>query len=129
MNEVSQSSPVSMQAESLKKMVLQALDDLKAENIRVLDVRKQASFTDFMVFASGNSTRHVKSIAAEVIEKTRLAKMSPLGVEGDDVGEWVLVDLGDVVVHVMLPDTRLFYDLEKLWSEEPGDSDQNIHSK
>ena len=129
MNEVSQSSPVSMQAQSLKKLALQALDDLKAENIRVLDVRKQASFTDFMIFASGKSTRHVKSIAAELVEKAKLANMPPLGVEGEDVGEWVLVDLGDVVVHVMLPDTRLFYDLEKLWSEEIADFDQSIHAK
>lgn len=129
MNEVKQSSPVSIQAESLKKLALQALDDLKAENIRVLDVRKQASFTDFMIFASGKSTRHVKSIAAEVVENAKLAKLPPLGVEGEDVGEWVLVDLGDVVVHLMLPDTRLFYDLEKLWGEELADSEQSLHSK
>lgn len=129
MNEVTQSSPVSLQAESLKKLALQALDDLKAENIRVLDVRKQASFTDFMIFASGNSSRHVKSIATELVEKAKLDILPPLGVEGEDVGEWVLVDLGDVVVHIMLPDTRLFYDLEKLWGEDQANSDQATHSK
>ena len=129
MNEVTRSSPDSMQAESLKKLALQSLDDLKAINIRVLDVRKLASFTDFMIFASGSSSRHVKSIAAEVAEKAKLARVPPLGVEGEDVGEWVLVDLGDVVVHVMLPDTREFYDLEKLWTVELTDTDIGTHSE
>ena len=123
MNDVTQSSPVPLQAENIKKIVIQALEDLKAENIQVLDIRKQASFTDFMIFASGKSTRHVKSIAIQVVEQAKLASLPPLGVEGEDVGEWVLVDLGDVVVHIMLPDTRLFYDLEKLWSEELSETD------
>jgi ribosome-associated protein len=122
MNDVPQSSPVSLQVENVKKIAIQALEDLKAENIQVLDIRKQASFTDFMIFASGKSSRHVKSIATEVVEAARLANFPALGVEGEDVGEWVLVDLGDVVVHVMLPDTREFYDLEKLWREELTES-------
>jgi len=122
MNDVIQSAPVSLQAENIKKIVMQALEDLKAENIQVLDIRKQASFTDFMIFASGRSSRHVKSIATQVVETASQAKFPALGVEGEDVGEWVLVDLGDVVVHVMLPDTREFYDLEKLWKEELTES-------
>ncbi len=128
MNKLDQSSPASLQAEAIKKLALQALDELKAENIQVLDVRIQASFTDYMIFASGKSSRHVKSIARQVIDAAKLAKMPPLGVEGEDVGEWVLVDLGDVVVHVMLPDTRLFYDLEKLWGEELVDTGYGTHS-
>ncbi len=128
MNKSNQSSPASLQSEAIKKVALQALEELKAENIQVIDVRIQASFTDYMIFASGKSSRHVKSIAGEVIDAAKLAKMPPLGVEGEDVGEWVLVDLGDVVVHVMLPDTRLFYDLEKLWGEELVDSGYGAHS-
>ncbi len=128
MNKSNQSSPASLQSEAIKKVALQALEELKAENIQVIDVRIQASFTDYMIFASGKSSRHVKSIAGEVIDAAKLAKMPPLGVEGEDVGEWVLVDLGDVVVHVMLPDTRLFYDLEKLWGEELVDTGYGTHS-
>jgi ribosome-associated protein len=118
MSKVSKSSPTPMQPEAIKKLALQALDDLKAENVIVLDVHNHANFTDFMIFASGRSARHVKSIANEVIEGAKAANLPPLGIEGEDVGEWILVDLGDVIVHVMLPDTRQFYDLEKLWSEE-----------
>lgn len=115
---MTQSIPTSVQAETTKKLVLQALEDLKANDIVVLDVRIQASFTDYMIFASGTSNRHVGSIASAVIDAAKLANMPPYGVEGEDVGEWVLVDLGDVIVHVMLPDTRRFYEIEKLWSEE-----------
>jgi ribosome-associated protein len=107
-----------LQAEATRKMALQALEDLKAENVVVLDVRSIASFTDYMIFASGNSTRHVNAIAESVIEAARSAGQPPVGVEGEEVGEWVLVDLGDVVLHVMLPDVRLYYELEKLWGEE-----------
>lgn len=112
------SIPRSVQAETTKKLALQALEDLKARDIVVLDVRIQANFTDYMIVASGTSSRHVISIAAAVVDAAKLANMPPYGVEGEDVGEWVLVDLGDVIVHVMLPDTRRFYEIEKLWSEE-----------
>lgn len=114
------STPSLLQAEALRKLALTAMDDLKAEKPVVLDVRKVASFTDYMIFASGNSTRHVNAIADSVIEAARAAGNPPLGVEGQEVGEWVLIDLGDVVVHVMLPDIRLYYELEKLWGEELG---------
>ena len=109
---------ISLQAESLKKIVIEALEALKAQDIATIDVRGRASFTDTMIFASGTSTRHVISIAESVIEAARDAGLPPIGVEGETIGEWVLIDLGDAVVHVMLPETRAFYDLEKLWNEE-----------
>jgi ribosome-associated protein len=117
-NQVTNSKPGQLQAEATRKMALGALDALKAENVVVLDVREIASFTDYMIFASGNSSRHVGAIAQSVIEAASAAGQPPLGVEGQEAGEWILVDLGDVVVHVMLPDVRQYYELEKLWSEE-----------
>lgn len=110
------------QTEAAKAMVLAALEDIKANDVVVLDVSPYASFTDYMVFASGTSSRHVSSIAGSVIDAAKKQNSPPLGVEGLDVGDWVLVDLGDVVVHVMLPATREFYDLEKLWGEEMADA-------
>ena len=110
--------PTNLQVEATRKLALEALDALKADNIVVLDVRAQASFTDYMIFASGSSRRHVSAIADSVVEAAKAAGDPALGVEGEDVGEWVLVDLGDVVVHIMLPDVRLYYELEKLWGEE-----------
>ena len=115
---VTDGQPTSLQAEATRKRALAALESLKAEDIVQLDVRPRASFTDYMIFASGNSTRHVNAIGEAVIEAARDAGEPPLGVEGADVAEWILIDLGDVVVHVMLPDVRRYYELEKLWSEE-----------
>ena len=99
--------------------MIDALEEVKAQNLVVLDVRGVASFTDLMVIASGTSTRHVKALADKVIESCRLAGVRPLGVEGAQEAEWVLVDLGDLVLHVMLPQTREFYNLEKLWAMHP----------
>ena len=99
-----------------------ALDDLKALDPVVMDVRRLSSIMDYLVIASGTSSRHVKSLAGNVLMKAKEHGLRPLGVEGERVGEWVLVDFGDVVVHVMQPATRSFYDLERLWSvrsEEP----------
>jgi ribosome silencing factor RsfS/YbeB/iojap len=100
----------------LRSIVLAALDDLKARDIREIDVRDKSSVTDLLVVASGTSSRHVKSIADEVVMKAKKAGLPPIGVEGQREGEWVLVDLGDIIVHVMLPRTREFYGLERLWT-------------
>jgi ribosome-associated protein len=100
---------------SLEQIVAGALDDLKAVDIHVLDVRHLTTVTDTMVVASGRSDRHVRAIAGAVVEQCKKAGFRPLGVEGERSGEWVLVDLADLVVHVMLPRAREFYNLEKLW--------------
>ena len=105
-----------MNAEKLEEIVIDALDGLKAVDVRVLDVRDRTSITDIMVIASGTSNRHVKALAEHVIDKARRNGVRPLGVEGEREGEWILVDLCDVVVHVMLPRVRDFYNLEKLWA-------------
>lgn len=110
-----------MQTAELQNMVVDALEDLKAVDLKVLDVRDRTSFTDVMVIASGNSDRHVKSLSDSVVQKAKAVGEQPLGVEGQDAGEWVLVDLGNVVVHVMLPRVRDFYQLEKLWTAPPAD--------
>jgi ribosome-associated protein len=107
-----------LQIEATKKLALTALADLKANQVELLDVLNVASYTEYMIFASGSSRRHVSAIAESVVEAAEAAGQPPVGVEGEDVGEWVLIDLGDVVVHVMLPDVRLYYELEKLWGEE-----------
>jgi len=102
--------------ELLRKQVLAALDELKAKDVKEIDVRGKTSIADILIIASGTSTRHVKSLADEVVRFVKKAGMMPLGVEGQREAEWVLVDLGDVIVHVMLPRIREFYGLERLWT-------------
>lgn len=109
-----------LSTDELQRLVFAALNDLKAEKINEINVEGVASFTDRMIFASGNSNRHVKSIAQSVLDSTKKADVMVLGFEGEDVGEWVLIDLGDIVVHIMLPDTREFYDIERLWADQAG---------
>ncbi len=105
---------------ALVKTVTAALADMKATNVKVLDVRHVTDVSDCMVLASGNSDRHVKSIADRVVERAKAAGFRPMGVEGQRDGEWVLVDLNDVLVHVMLPRVREFYGLEELWETAPA---------
>ncbi len=104
-----------LSSEEVAKLAIAALEDVKAKDIVTIDVRGKTSVTDFMVIASGTSSRHVKSMANEVLEKVKEQGVRPLGSEGMDTGEWALLDLGDVVVHVMQVATREFYDLERLW--------------
>ena len=99
----------------LATVVADALDDMKGQEIAMLDVRHLTDVTDTMVVVSGRSDRHVRALADSDVEKCKAAGFRPIGVEGKESGEWVLVDLGDVVVHVMQPRARDFYNLEKLW--------------
>ncbi len=108
-----------MQTEKLKNLVLDALEDLKARDVCVLDVRSLTTITEWMIVASGTSDRHVRALAGNVIDQLAEQGVRPLGVEGERQRQWVLVDFDDVIVHVMLPQIRDFYQLEKLWRVEP----------
>ncbi len=109
--------PSAQTTEDLKAMVLTALEDAKANDVRQLDVRRLTDITDWMVVASGTSTRHVLALADQVRTQVKAQGLSPIGTEGESGSDWVLLDYGDVVVHLMLPDTRGFYDLEGLWDD------------
>ncbi len=108
-----------MQLDELKALVINALDELKAVELTALDVRERASFTDCMIIASGLSSRQVRAMADKVVETCRQVGIRPFGMEGEQEGDWILVDLGDIVVHLMRPEIRDFYNLEKLWSVGP----------
>lgn len=108
----------SRQASRLLRTVATALADMKAVNVKVLDVRGLTDVADTLIVASGTSDRHVRSIAERIIEQAKAGGMRPLGIEGEREGEWVLVDLQDIVIHVMLPRVREFYALERLWGAD-----------
>ena len=116
--------PKVAKAKKTQQWIQDALEDAKTQNIAVLDVRKISDFTDYMVIATGTSNRHVQSSADKVVETLRGHGLRPVGTEGKQLGDWVLIDFGDVVVHIMREQTRDFYNLEKLWSDakrvEPG---------
>jgi ribosome-associated protein len=107
--------------EKLRDLLTSSLDDGKAVDIRVLDVRDMTSITDYMVVASGRSSRQVKALKDRVIDAAREKDVRPIGVEGDNVCEWVLIDFGDVIVHAMQQETRDFFQLEKLWDRSATD--------
>ena len=109
--------PKVAKAKKTQQWIQNALEDAKTQNIAVLDVRKISDFTDYMVIATGTSNRHVQSSADKVVETLRGHGVRPVGIEGKQLGDWVLIDFGDVVVHVMREETRDFYNLEKLWSD------------
>ncbi len=104
-----------MKSEKLRELIIENLEQLKAEDIVALNVKKLTDITDFMVICSGTSSRHVNAMAKNLIDKMKEHKIRPLGVEDDPNGTWTLIDFGDVIAHIMLPGTREFYNLEKLW--------------
>lgn len=110
-----QNASAAPSTEQLRDLVNSALEDLKAIDIHTIDVRGENPLTDMFVVASGNSSRHVKSMADKIAMRAKELGWPPLGIEGYREGEWVLVDLNDVIVHIMLPQTRAFYNIEKLW--------------
>ncbi len=110
-----------MELKKLKKLVIEALEDVKAQDILVMDVREITSITDYMIIASGTSSRQVKALAQNVAEESKKNGVKLIGTEGEEKAEWVLVDLGDIIVHIMQPATRDFYQLEKLWAPQEDD--------
>ncbi|MFU8798326.1 MAG: ribosome silencing factor [Gammaproteobacteria bacterium] len=105
-----------MLTKPLKNLIIKALEDLKGKNIIVLDVTELTPMTDIMIICTGTSNRHVKSLAKNVVERAKKRGEQPLGIEGEREGDWILIDLNSVVVHVMLAEVRTLYSLEKLWS-------------
>ena len=115
-----------MTATKLRDHIVTALEDGKGQDIQALDVTNLTPITDFMVLVSGTSNRHVRSLVDQVIEAAKSCGGKIRGVEGRETNEWVLVDLGDVIVHVMQKEAREFYDLERLWAEMPADSETKV---
>ncbi len=113
-----------MDSESLKNLVVDALEDIKGQDIVTLDVSQQTDIADHMVVASGNTDRQVKALVDSVLVKAKEQDVGILGVEGQETHEWVLIDLGDVIAHIMLPKVRDFYELERLWSMSPGKTEE-----
>ncbi len=101
---------------SFAQLITEAMEELKAEDVQTFDVRALTTMTDFMIIASGRSNRQVKAIAEKVIEIAKSSQIRPLGVEGQQQAEWILIDFGDLIAHIMQPTTRAYYQLEKLWS-------------
>ncbi len=115
-----------MTAIALRDHIVSALEDLKGQDILALDVTQLTPITDFMVLASGTSNRHVKALVDQVVEAGKASGARAGGVEGRETCEWVLIDLGDVIVHVMQKEAREFYDLERLWSDLPADNESSL---
>ncbi len=112
-----------MKAEALRDHLIAVIEDRKGRDVTTLDVRKLTDVTDFMIIVSGTSGRHVKALVDYVVDAAKRAGLRPLGIEGRETNEWVLIDLGDVLVHVMQVQVREFYDLERLWDHLPVDSE------
>lgn len=112
-----------MNADAVKDIAIEALEDLKGKDIKCIGIGEISTIADYMIVATGTSSRHVKSLSEEVVKKAKEAGAAVNGTEGQGQSEWVLIDLGDVIVHVMLEETRSLYDLESLWSMSPGISE------
>ncbi len=112
-------------SQELNTLIINALEDLKGKEIVSMDVSELSDVMDTLIIASGTSNRHVKSLATNAVQDAKDKGLPALGIEGLESGEWVLADFGDTVLHVMMPATRDFYDLEKLWSMEPGSRQQD----
>ncbi len=110
-----------MEIEKIKNIVIEALEDIKGFQIKTINVRGKSNFTDIMIIVSGNTARQVKAIGSNLLLVAREHDIKILGSEGEQQGEWMLIDLGDIVVHIMQPDIRNFYNLEKLWGEDSPD--------
>ncbi len=121
-NNTSAEQQAQQHSKQLLEQLLSSLDDLKAIDVRSINVTKFSDVTDWMVLASGTSNRHVRSLVNRVVEDLKTTDTRPIGVEGRESSEWVLVDYGDVVLHVMQAETRSFYDLERLWTDLPAES-------
>jgi ribosome-associated protein len=118
-------TPATQDNAALLEVVIEALDDLKVKDLIVMDISQQSSIADLMLVGSGTSNRHLRSMAEHLVEVSKKKGHQPLGIEGEASDEWVLIDLNNVIVHLMLPDTRRFYDLEKLWQMTPEQQDQS----
>ena len=118
-----------LEAEDVKALVIEALEDLKAKDIVCMDVADKTDITDYMVVVSGTSNRHVKSLASNVVSEAKKVGLMPIGVEGLDQGEWVLIDLNAVVIHLFQPQVRDFYDIESLWSISKKKKDEGYSSE
>lgn len=114
-----------MKSDNIQELVLATLEDLKAVEIQQIDVRDKTTITDFMIIATGTSTRHIKAMTEKLVEAAKANGQQPFGVEGQKAADWMLVDLGDVVVHIMTADARDYYNLEKLWTTEEIDKTES----
>ena len=118
-----------MQTEEIKKLVINALEDLKAKDITVIDVRGRSSVTDYMVLATGTSKKHAQAVCDNASTEAKAKGLKPLGAEGRDSSDWMLLDLGDVIVHVMTEQARRFYDLERLWGEPSEEQSSDLSAE
>ncbi len=125
MTQTKKSSGQKVIAQTLSDWTVNELEEMKAKNLKILDVTDLTTITDTMVIASGTSTRHVKAMANSLISAAKKSGHKPIGIEGERQGDWVLVDLGDVIAHIMIPETRDFYQLEKLWSFSDNSSEKD----